>query len=109
MFNFILYILGGLSMRFLAILIPLLALTACAEDGKIGMEGSPIWNMRASDAAKAAYNKRFVPYDRVMLSGEVITSNTDSWDKNITEVKYKGKLYTCTRIGNRKNDCQSSY
>ena len=67
----------------------------CSSDGKYGLPGSPAWKWRTSEAEQNAFYSKFKPYDEVMLNGEVLTSNMDSGNVTITQVRYDGRIYTC--------------
>ncbi|MDA8740014.1 hypothetical protein N9M73_02620 [Rhodobacteraceae bacterium] len=90
-------------------------LAGCSDDGQFGLEGSPAWKWRTSEAEQQAYYERFSPYEEVMLNGEILTSNMTErggFTGNITvsEVKYNGKIYTCRStldpMGNRSGECK---
>ena len=92
----------------------LVTIFGCADDGKFGYEGSPAWKMQSSDEEIKAYEDSFAPYDEVMVNGEVITSNASNsatMRGTISEVKYKGKLYTCRGnidlAGNSRGTCKN--
>ena len=76
-------------------IILLLSITGCSDDGQFGLEGSPAWKWRASEAEQQAYYERFSPFEEVMLNGEVLASNMNQWGTTVTQVKYNGKVYTC--------------
>lgn len=67
----------------------------CSSDGGFGVQGSPAWKLRTSEAEQNAFYSKFKPYDEVMLNGEVLTSNMDSGNVTITQVSYNGRIYTC--------------
>ena len=71
-----------------------IAILGGCSNGKVGLRGSPLWYMQASEREKEAFLALHKPYDDVMISGQILTSEHDGYTQ-VTEVKYEGKLYTC--------------